>query len=101
MEERRAGSSRRSRRKASARPSSRSSIAPERQLQRLDREKAQTEAQQKALSDLDRDLAKAAQDLMKDLGMGSQDLQKGAQDINRAAGQRMSEQQKEEAQAPD
>jgi hypothetical protein len=68
----------------------------ERQLQRLDREKAQTEAQQKALSDLDRDLAKAAQDLMKDLGMGSQDLQKGAEDINRAAGQRMSEQQKEE-----
>jgi hypothetical protein len=68
----------------------------ERQLQRLDREKAQTEAQQKALSDLDRDLAKAAQDLMKDLGMGSQDLQKGAEDINRAAGQRMSEQQIEE-----
>lgn len=68
----------------------------ERQLQRLDREKAQSDAQQKALSDLDRDLAKAAQDLMKDLGMGSQDLQKGAEDINRAAGQRMSEQQKEE-----
>lgn len=68
----------------------------ERKLERLDREKAHSDAQQKAMSDLDRDLAKAAQDLMKDLGMGSQDLKKGAEDINRAANQRMSEQQKEE-----
>ena len=68
----------------------------ERKLERLDREKAYAESQQKAMSDLDRDLAKAAQDLMKDLGMGSQDLKKGAEDINRVAGQRMSEQQKEE-----
>jgi hypothetical protein len=68
----------------------------ERKLERLDREKAQSEAQQKAMSDLDRDLAKAAQDLMKDLGMGSQDLKKGAEDINHASQQRMSEQQKEE-----
>jgi hypothetical protein len=68
----------------------------ERKLERLDREKAHSDAQQKAMSDLDRDLAKAAQDLMKDLGMGSQDLKKGAEDINRASQQRMSEQQKEE-----
>ncbi len=68
----------------------------ERQLERLEREKAHEGEQQKAMSDLDRDLSKAAQDLMKDLGMGSQDLQKGAQDLNRAAGQKMSEQQKEE-----
>ena len=68
----------------------------ERQLERLNREKSKSLAGQQGLSGLDKDLAKAAQDLMKDLGQGAQDLQKSAEDIHRAAGQRMSEEQKKE-----
>jgi hypothetical protein len=68
----------------------------ERQLERLNRDKNKSESGQQGLSGLDKDLAKAAQDLMKDLGQGAQDLQKGAEDIHRAAGQRMSEEQKKE-----
>jgi len=68
----------------------------ERQLERLNRDKNRSDAGQQGLSGLDKDLAKAAQDLMKDLGQGSQDIQQGAQDIHRAAGQRMSEEQKKE-----
>jgi hypothetical protein len=70
----------------------------ERQLERLNREKDKSNRGQQGLSGLDKDLAKAAQDLMKELGEGAQDLQKGAEDIHRAAGQRMSEEQKKELQ---
>ncbi len=68
----------------------------ERRLEHLDREKSDQAAQSQQMSGLDKDLAKAASDLMKDLGMSSKDLQKSAEDINRTASQKMSDQQKQE-----
>jgi hypothetical protein len=68
----------------------------ERKLERLEREKAQGEREREQLSGLDKDLAKAAENLMKDLGMSSNDVRSAAEDIHRSAGQRATEQQKQE-----
>lgn len=68
----------------------------ERRLERLNREKAQGDAAREKLSGLDKDLAKAADDLMKELGLGADDLRSAAQDINRAGQQRATEEQKRE-----
>ncbi len=66
-----------------------------RQLERLDRKREQHQRAMRRLSRLDRQLAKAAQDLMRDLGLSANDLDRAAQDINRLKQQRMSDEEKE------
>jgi len=68
----------------------------ERRLEHLDRERSRAERSQKQMSELDKLLAQAARDLMKDAGQSAQDLEQGAQDINRMARQQASEEQKKE-----
>ncbi|HEX3773731.1 MAG TPA: hypothetical protein VHV51_04650 [Polyangiaceae bacterium] len=68
----------------------------QRRLEHLDRERSRTEQSQKQMSELDKQLAQAARDLMKDSGQSAEDLQQGAQDINRMARQEASEEQKKE-----
>jgi hypothetical protein len=68
----------------------------ERELERLDREAERQMAAQRQLDRLDRALAKAAEDLMKDLGMSAQDLEQAAEDINRMQQEQMSDKEKEE-----
>ncbi|MGH7269953.1 MAG: hypothetical protein ACREJ3_05940, partial [Polyangiaceae bacterium] len=53
-------------------------------------------SEQRPLDRLDRQLAQAAQDLMKDLGASAQDLDEAAQDIDSAHDDQTTEQQKEE-----
>ena len=43
-----------------------------------------------------RDLEKAADDLMRDLGLSADDLDQGAEDINRMAEEKMSDEEREE-----
>lgn len=68
----------------------------ERELERLDREAERQAAAQRQLDRLDRALAKAAEDLMRDLGMSAQDLEQAAEDINRMQQEQMSDKEKEE-----
>jgi hypothetical protein len=68
----------------------------ERELERLNREQDQQEKAGRQLDRLDRELAKAAEDLMRDLGASAQDLQQGAEDINRMAQQEMTDEEKEQ-----
>jgi hypothetical protein len=67
-----------------------------RRLERLDRELSDGKRAQQELSQLDRELAKAASELMKELGKGAEHLKSGAQDINRMARQQMSQKEKQE-----
>lgn len=68
----------------------------ERQLKHLDRQKKSAEAAQQEMSQLDKDLAKAAQELMKELGeQSSQPFEDIAQDLNRAAQKKLSNEEKE------
>ena len=68
----------------------------ERELERLNREEEQEKAAGRQLDRLDRELAQAAEDLMKDLGASSKDLEQSAEDINRMAQQEMSQEEKEQ-----
>ena len=68
----------------------------ERRLEHLDRDKTRAEHSQQQMSELDKQLAQAARDLMHDSGQSAQDLEQGAQDINRMAKQETSEEQKKE-----
>ena len=68
----------------------------ERELERLDREKGDQERAGRKLDRLDRDLAQAAEDIMRELGMTADDLDKGAEDINRMAQEKMSDEEREE-----
>lgn len=66
------------------------------ELQRLDREQ---EAKQRAASELerlDRELAEAAANLMKDAGLSAEDLEQAAEDLNRMQQEAMSQKDKEE-----
>lgn len=68
----------------------------ERELDRLDREEKMQQSGDRQLDKLDRDLEKAANDVMKDLGLGAQDLDAGAEDVNKMAEDEMSAEEKEE-----
>ncbi|HEU4578140.1 MAG TPA: hypothetical protein VFS67_07790 [Polyangiaceae bacterium] len=67
-----------------------------RRLDRLERERAEAAGAQQELSQLDRDLAKAAQDLMREMGKSAESLRSGAEDMNRMARKQMSERDKQE-----
>jgi hypothetical protein len=68
----------------------------ERELERLEKEQEAAQAGGRQLDRLDRELAQAAEDLLKDLGATADDLDKGAEDINRMAQQEMSQEEKEQ-----
>ncbi len=68
----------------------------ERELERLDREEKMQQSGDRQLDKLDRDLENAANDIMKDLGLGAQDLDAGAEDVNKMAEDEMSAEEKEE-----
>jgi hypothetical protein len=67
-----------------------------RRLERLERERSEAARAQQELSQLDRDLAKAAQDLMRELGQSANSLRSGAEDVNRMAQKQMTERDKQE-----
>jgi hypothetical protein len=67
----------------------------QRRLERLERELGSARQAQQAMSQLDKDLAKAAEELMKELGDSAQHLEQGAQDMNRMAQKKMSDEQKQ------
>lgn len=67
-----------------------------RQLERLDRDVDQAKRGQKELSELDRALAEAAAELMKELSQGAQSLEKGAEDLNRLQQKSMTDAEKKE-----
>ena len=68
----------------------------ERELERLDREQDTEERAGRQLDRLDRDLAEAAEDLMREAGLSANDLDRGAEDINRLAQEKMSDEEREE-----
>jgi hypothetical protein len=68
----------------------------QRKLEHLDRQKQQAERSASQMSELDRELAKAAEDLRKELGDAARDLEKGAENVNRMARQKLDEEQKRE-----
>lgn len=68
----------------------------ERELERLDRQLDEQKKLSRQLDRLDRELAKAAEDLMRDLGLSADDLEQAAEDLNRMQDQQMSEKEKEE-----
>jgi hypothetical protein len=68
----------------------------ERELERLSRKEEEQRAAGRQLERLDRELAQAAEDLMKDMGQSAKDLDQGAEDINRVAREQMTQEEKEE-----
>lgn len=67
-----------------------------RRLEKLDRDIADAQRAQEKMSELDKELAKAAQELMKELGKSAEHLKSGAEDMNRMARQKMSDKEKQE-----
>ena len=67
-----------------------------RRLDHLERERSEAAGAQQELSQLDRDLAKAAQELMRELGQSADSLRSGAEDVNRMAQKQMTERDKQE-----
>ncbi|MEY2933817.1 MAG: hypothetical protein RL033_4566, partial [Pseudomonadota bacterium] len=67
-----------------------------RKLDRLERERSEASQAQQALSQLDKDLAKAAQELMREMGQSADNLRSGAEDVNRMAQKQMSDRDKQE-----
>lgn len=67
-----------------------------RKLEHLDRQKNRAKRSAEQMSALDRELAQAAADLQKEMGKSGESLERGAQDINRMARQKLDEQQKRE-----
>jgi hypothetical protein len=67
-----------------------------RRLDKLDRDISDAKRSQEKMSQLDKELAKAAQDLMRELGKSAEHLKSGAEDMNRMARQKMSDQEKQE-----
>jgi hypothetical protein len=68
----------------------------QRELERLERDLEGEQRASRKLDRLDRDLEKAAEDLMRDLGLSAEDLEQGAEDINRMAEEKMSDEEREE-----
>jgi hypothetical protein len=67
-----------------------------RRLEKLDRDISDAKRTREKMSELDKELAKAAQDLMKELGKSAEHLKSGAEDMNRMARQKMSDKEKQE-----
>ena len=67
-----------------------------RRLEKLDRDIADAKRSQEKMSQLDKELAKAAQELMKELGKSAEHLKSGAEDMNRMARQKMSDEEKQQ-----
>jgi hypothetical protein len=67
-----------------------------RKLERLNREKERAERAAQEISQLDRELAEAAQALKQEMGKGAEDVEQAAQSLNRMARRQMSEQEKRE-----
>ena len=67
-----------------------------RRLEKLERDIADAKRSQEQTSQLDRELAKAAQELMRELGKSAEHLKSSAEDMNRMARQKLSEQEKQE-----
>jgi hypothetical protein len=65
-----------------------------RRLEKLDRDIADAKSAQEKMSELDKELAKAAQELMRELGKSAEHLKSGAEDMNRMARQKMSDDEK-------
>jgi hypothetical protein len=68
----------------------------QRELERLDREHETSQGTSRRLDRLDRDIAQAAEDIMRQLGAAANDLDQSAEDINRMAEQKMSDEEREE-----
>src|SRR5690606_32537598 len=70
----------------------------ERELKRLDRQKQKAESAAAQMSQLDRELARAAEDLMKELGQESaaKRLESSAKQMNEAARKQLSDKEKQE-----
>jgi hypothetical protein len=68
----------------------------ERELERLNREDAENQAASRQLDRLDRELAQAAEDLMRDLDASAKDLEHGAEDINQMQRDEMTQEEKEQ-----
>ena len=66
-----------------------------RRLDHLERERSEAGRAQQELSQLDRDLAKAAQELMRELGQSADSLRSGAEDVNRMTQKQMTERDKQ------
>ncbi|HTV17176.1 MAG TPA: hypothetical protein VMG12_00855 [Polyangiaceae bacterium] len=67
-----------------------------RRLEKLDRDIRDAKRAQEKMSQLDKELAKAAQELMKELGKSAEHLKSGAEDMNRMARQKMSDEEKQQ-----
>jgi hypothetical protein len=67
-----------------------------RKLEHLERQKNRAKRSAEQMSELDRELAQAAADLQKEMSKSGESLERGAQDINRMARQKLDEQQKRE-----
>ncbi len=67
-----------------------------RRLERLDRDLTDAKKAREEMSGLDRELAKAAEELMRELGKSAEHLQAGAEDVNRMARQQLSQKEKQE-----
>lgn len=65
-----------------------------RRLEKLDRDIGDAKRSQEKMSELDKELAKAAQELMRELGKSAEHMESGAEDMNRMARQKMSEEEK-------
>jgi hypothetical protein len=68
----------------------------ERRLERLDREKKKRDSAKDEVDPLDRELAKAAEQLRKELGEAGESLRRGAEHLNRSAQKQMTRREKEE-----
>ena len=68
----------------------------ERRLESLSREIEEAEQAERRLERLDRELSQAAEDLARELGLSADSLERAAEDINRMARERMSEEDREE-----
>jgi hypothetical protein len=65
-----------------------------RRLEKLDRDIADAKSAREKMSELDKELAKAAQELMRELGKSAEHLKSGAEDMNRMAREKMSDDEK-------
>ena len=68
----------------------------ERELERLSRDTKRREAAARKLSRLERNLGKAAADLLRDLGASAEDLQSLTEDLNRLEQEELSDKEKDE-----
>lgn len=68
----------------------------QRELERLDREHETSQGTSRRLDRLDRDIAEAAEDIMRQLGAAANDLDQSAEDVNRMAQEKMSDEEREE-----